>query len=67
MKKRPRRTPRSWKIVGTKVINYFYNNPHANSHDEISEKFNIDKSSIRKILSKELDRRFKNAERVRKL
>tara|TARA_Y100001934_G_C11742551_1_gene490973 strand:+ start:247 stop:450 length:204 start_codon:yes stop_codon:yes gene_type:complete len=67
MKKRPRRTPRSWKIVGKKVIEYFYNNPYANSHEEISEKFNIDKSSIRKILSEEIDRRFKNAERVRNL
>tara|TARA_R100000458_G_C8153789_1_gene160489 strand:- start:342 stop:545 length:204 start_codon:yes stop_codon:yes gene_type:complete len=67
MKKRPRRTPRSWKILGKKIIDYFYTNPHANSHKQIMEKFNVDESSVRKILSKELERRFKNAERVRKL
>ena len=67
MKKRPRRTPRSRKILGNKIIDYFYNNPHANSNKEIMKKFNVDEASVRKILSKELDRRFKNAQRVRKL
>tara|TARA_Y100000589_G_C26825731_1_gene495791 strand:+ start:130 stop:291 length:162 start_codon:yes stop_codon:yes gene_type:complete len=51
--------------VGKKIIEYFFSNPHANSHEEISKKFDVDKSSIRKILAKELNRRFEHAKKVR--
>ena len=63
--RRKNRSPRAWKIVGKKIIEYFYSNPHANSHEEISQKFNVDKSSIRRILAKELERRFEHAKKVR--
>ena len=64
-KRRPNRSQRSWKIMGKKIIEYFFSNPHANSHEEISKKFDVDKSSIRKILAKELNRRFEHAKKVR--
>jgi len=51
--------------MSKKIIEYFYSHPHANSHNEISEKFDVDKTRIQRILAKELARRFEYAKKVR--
>ena len=43
------------------VIEYYFNNPHANSSKHIQKKFNVGEVKLRKILTKELDRRFENS------
>lgn len=58
---------RQYKILAKKIIQYFFNNPHANSSKEIEEKFNINEVFIRKTISNELKRRLNNTERIRKL
>ncbi len=44
-----------------KIIEYYFNNPHANSSKKLKEKFNVHEAAIRRILSKELKRRFENS------
>tara|TARA_R100000773_G_scaffold44624_1_gene46609 strand:- start:566 stop:781 length:216 start_codon:yes stop_codon:yes gene_type:complete len=63
--KRKSRSPKQWEIMSKKIIEYFYSHPHANSHNEISEKFDVDKTRIQRILAKELARRFEYAKKVR--
>tara|TARA_R100000234_G_C4983901_1_gene172300 strand:+ start:985 stop:1203 length:219 start_codon:yes stop_codon:yes gene_type:complete len=64
-KKRRIRTPRGRKILANKVITYYFDNPSANGYKYMIEKFNTDETTIRKILSAELDRRFKKAQENR--
>lgn len=58
---------RQYKMLAKKIIEYFFNNPHANSSKEMEEKFNINEVFIRKTISNELKRRLNNTERIRKL
>ena len=58
---RPRRTPKQLEVLTKNIIEYFFNNPHANSNKEIQEKFDVDEIRVRKILNKELERRYKNS------
>ena len=58
---RPRRTPKQIEVLTKNIIEYFFNNPHANSNKEIQEKFDVDEIRVRKILNKELERRYKNS------
>jgi|TARA_R110002020_G_scaffold448292_1_gene661043 hypothetical protein len=60
------RTARQKTILSNKIIEYYFNNPHANGYKLIEKKFNVDENFIRKTLTKELERRFKNAESCRK-
>ena len=68
MKKRKKkrvRPPRGRKILANKIIKYYFDNPSANGYKDMIKKFNTDETNIRKILSKELDRRFKKAQENR--
>ena len=58
---------RQYKILAKKIIEYFFNNPHANSSKEMEKKFNINEVFIRKTISKELERRLNNTDRIRKI
>ena len=58
---RKRRSKKQWAIVSKKIIEYYFNNPHANSSKKIEEKFDVHEAAIRRILSKELNRRFENS------
>ena len=60
-KPRPRRTPRQLEILTKNIIEYFFNNPHANSYKVIQEKFDVDELRVRKILNKEFKRRYENS------
>jgi translation initiation factor 2 beta subunit (eIF-2beta)/eIF-5 len=55
------------KLLAKKIIEYFFNNPHANSSKEMEEKFNINQVFIRKTISEELKRRLKKTDRIRKI
>ena len=57
---RPRRTPKQLEVLTKNIIEYFFNNPHANSYKAIQEKFDVDEIRVRKILNKEFERRYKN-------
>ena len=43
------------------VIEYYFNNPHANSSKYMQNKFNVGEVKLRKILTKELERRFESS------
>ena len=59
--RRKNRTKEEYKILGKELIEYYFNNPHANSSKYMSEKFDVDEVSIRTILSKEFKRRYDNS------
>tara|TARA_R100000988_G_C3972712_1_gene152323 strand:- start:520 stop:729 length:210 start_codon:yes stop_codon:yes gene_type:complete len=59
--KRPKRTPKQMEKLTKDVIEYYFNNPHANGSKHMQKKFNINEVKLRKILTKELDRRFENS------
>ena len=53
-----KRTEEELNILKKKVIKHYFSYPALNGYDYMCNKFNIDKSLIRKILSNELERRF---------
>ena len=53
-----KRTEKELEILKQEIIEHYFTYPGANSYNYISNKFNVDKNSIRKILTNELDRRF---------
>ena len=57
----PRRSLRAKKILHKKIIKYYFENPEANSYNEMQEKFNVYKETLRKVLSKEFERRLENS------
>lgn len=65
--KNPKRTPEQQKRLAKRLVEYFFANPHANSIKFMSDKFKTDETFVRKAIEADLDRRFKNAERVRNL
>lgn len=60
------RTKRAKEIAEIKpyILDYYFNNPHANGYKYMREKFGVTDSTIRQTISEELDRRFNNAKRV---
>ena len=48
-------------ILRKKVIEHYFNNPHANSSKYMQKKFDVGEVMLRKILTKELERRFENS------
>tara|TARA_R100001086_G_scaffold99506_1_gene49719 strand:+ start:3337 stop:3537 length:201 start_codon:yes stop_codon:yes gene_type:complete len=64
---RKRRTKRQKAILNKKIVEYYFANPHANGFKLIEDKFDVDEGTIRNVLSKELKRRFENAQRIRNL
>ena len=47
--------------LSKQIIEYYFNNPHANSSKYIQDKFKVNEVTVRKVLSKELERRFENS------
>ena len=62
MKKVPKiRTSKQKKLLNKKIIKYYFENSNANSYKHIMEKFNVNAMYLNKVLSKELEKRFKNS------
>ena len=49
------------KVLEKKVIEYFYNNPEANTSKEMEEVFNVSHRRIRRILSDHLKDKLENS------
>ena len=64
---RKKRTKKQKAILNKKIVEYYFANPHANGFKIIENKFDVDEGTIRNVLSKELKRRFENAQRIRNL
>ena len=47
--------------LGKEIVDYYFNNPPANSTKEMEEKFNVSHSRIRRVLSQELKQRAENS------
>jgi len=60
MKKNKKRTTKELEVISKKIIEYYFNNPHANSYNDIQAKLNVDKGRIKKVLEIELERRFRD-------
>ena len=56
-----KRTPKQLKQLSSEVVEYYFNNPHANSSKYMQEKFKTTEKIIRDILSAELQRRLDNS------
>ena len=67
MKKRKPMSKRQKTLLGKKIIEYFFSHPHANSMKEMIEKFDVHEVFIRKTISKELENRLSNTDRMRSL
>ena len=61
MKNKPIRIVKEPKVLAKKVIEYFYNNPEANTSKEIEEVFNVSHRRIRKIISEHLKDKLENS------
>ena len=62
IKMRPnKRTPEQLKQLSKDVIEYYFNNPHANSSKYMQQKFKASEKIIRDILSAEFERRLENS------
>tara|TARA_R100001443_G_scaffold59074_1_gene69463 strand:+ start:740 stop:943 length:204 start_codon:yes stop_codon:yes gene_type:complete len=49
------------KVLENKVIEYFYNNPEANTSKEMEEIFNVSHRRIRNIMTKHLKDKLENS------
>ena len=56
-----KRTPEQLKQLSKNVVEYYFNNPHANSSKYMQEKFKASEKIIRDILSAEFERRLENS------
>ena len=61
MKNKPIRIVKEPKVLEKKVIEYFYNNPEANTSKEMEEVFNVSHRRIRNIMTKHLKDKLKNS------
>ena len=61
MKNKPIRIVKEPKVLAKKVIEYFYNNPKANTSKEMEEVFNVSHRRIRRIIVDELKARLENS------
>ena len=64
---RKKRTKRKKVIINKKIKEYYFTNLHPNGFKLIEDNFDVDEGTIRNVLSKELKRRFENAQRIRNL
>lgn len=60
MKTKPR-IPKNPKELAKKVVEYYFNNPNANSLKEMTNKFDVAHTRITKIIKNELQRRLDNS------
>ena len=56
-----KRTPKQLKQLSKEVVEYYFNNPHANSSKYMQQKFKANEKIIRDILSAEFERRLENS------
>ena len=56
-----KRTPEQLEQLSKDVVEYYFNNPHANSSKYMQEKFKASEKTIRDILSAEFERRLENS------
>ena len=64
--KNSRRTEEEVAILGKKIIRYYFNNPQGKiGQKEMAKKFKTSQTVIRKVLSAELERKFKKAQKAR--
>ena len=56
-----KRTVKDPKELAKKVIEYFYNNPEANTSKEMEEVFNVSHRRIRNIMTKHLKDKLENS------
>ena len=49
------------KVLEKKVIEYFYNNPNANTSKELEDVFNVSHRRIRSIMTKHLKDKLENS------
>jgi len=61
MKNKPIRIVKEPKVLAKKVVEYFYNNPKANTSKEMEEVFNVSHRRIRNIMTKHLKDKLKNS------
>jgi predicted HTH transcriptional regulator len=61
MKNKPIRIVKEPKILAKNVIQYFYNNPKANTSKEMEEVFNVSHRRIRRIISDHLKDKLENS------
>ena len=61
MKNKTIRIVKEPKLLAKKVIEYFYNNPEANTSKEMEDIFNVSHSRIRKIIGEHLKDKLKNS------
>ena len=57
--RKKRKTPEEVRELAPKIVEYYFDNPHANGYKYIRDKFDITDHTIRRIISDELDNRFK--------
>ena len=61
MKNKPIRIVKEPKELAKKVIEYFYNNPSANTSKEMEAVFNVSHRRIRNIMTKHLNDKLENS------
>jgi|TARA_R110002012_G_scaffold298864_1_gene497536 predicted HTH transcriptional regulator len=61
MKNKPIRIVKEPKVLAKKVVEYFYNNPEANTSKEMEDIFNVSHRRIRKIIGEHLKDKLKNS------
>ena len=61
MKNKPIRIVKDPKVLAKKVIEYFYNNPNANTSKEMEGVFDVSHRRIRKIMSDHLKDKLENS------
>jgi len=63
--KRKKRTMKKTKLLRSKIVKYFFNNPDTNGYKYMMSKFKVHESFIREALSEELENRFKKKQCIR--
>ena len=61
MKNKSIRIVKEPKLLAKKVIEYFYNNPKANTSKQLEEVFNVSHRRIRKIIGEHLKDKLENS------
>ena len=59
--RKSKRTPEQLEQLSKEVIDYYFNNPHANSSKYMQDKFQVSEKKLRDMLSAELERRLENS------
>ena len=63
--KRKKRTMKKTKLLRSKIVRHFFNNPDTNGYKYMTSKFKVHESFIREVLSQELENRFKKRQCIK--